>query len=210
MVVAFVLALVMQTFLVQAFYIPSASMEPTLMVDDRVLVNKVVYQLREPRRGEIVVFRPEDGTGEDTGIMARTWENLVAGLGVATGHEKDFIKRIIGLPGDEIEMAEGVVYVNDVPLAEAPADAGGYIGAEDDRQFGPVTVPDDAYFMMGDNRRWSSDSRSTLGMIERDEVVGRAFVTIFPFGRTGLLTGAEYGDGLDGDGLDGGGDDHGG
>ena len=201
--IAFVLALVMKTFLIQAFYIPSASMEPTLLVNDRVLVNKVVYEVREPRRGEIVVFRQSDrAEGEDAGIVQRAWEGLVSGLGVVAGPDKDFIKRIIGLPGDVIEMRDGVVYINDVALEESVAGAGGYIGAADERAFGPVTVPGDSYFMMGDNRRWSQDSRSTLGMIDREDIVGRAFVTIFPFDRMGRLTGAEYGAGLDGDGTD--------
>lgn len=200
--VAFGLALLLKTFLIQAFFIPSSSMEPTLLVDDRVLVNKIVYELREPRRGEIVVFRQTNALSEDDrGLAERAWDGLVSGLGIVPPTEDDFIKRIIGLPGDLIEMRDGVVYINDEPLSEAPTDEGGYLAERDPAPFGPVTVPDGHFFMMGDNRRMSSDSRAGLGTIAREDVVGRAFVIIFPFSQAGLLSGATYGVGIDGDGT---------
>lgn len=193
--IAFILALLLKTFLIQAFYIPSASMEPTLEVGDRVLVNKVVYELRDPHRGEIVVFTKDDGQpAEPQGnIFERFLRSLSSGLGVAPSGEKDYIKRIIGLPGDTIEMRDGVVRVNGVALPEAPTTEGGYLAERDPNDFGPATVPDGQYFMMGDNRQNSSDSRfPQLGTIPRDDIIGRAFVTIWPFSRLDTLPGATY------------------
>src|SRR5438552_5599639 len=99
LVIAFVLALLIKTFLMQAFYIPSESMEPTLNVGDRVLVNKVVYHLHPPRRGDIIVFSdPNPPPGAQRGVLSAFWHWLTEGFGVQTGPEKDFIKRVVGLP----------------------------------------------------------------------------------------------------------------
>ena len=200
--IAFILALLLKTFLIQAFYIPSASMEPTLLVGDRVLVNKIVYEVREPRRGEIVVFTKDDGTTTEPegNVIERFLRSLSSGLGVAPSGEKDYIKRIIGLPGETVEMRDGVVIVEGVKVPEALTTEGGYLAERDPNDFGPVTVPDGQYFMMGDNRQNSSDSRfPQLGTIPRDAIIGRAFVTIWPVSRLRLLPGASY----DGAGLPG-------
>lgn len=183
--VAFVLAILMKTFLVQAFFIPSSSMEPTLLIDDRVLVNKLSYTFREPRRGEVVVFseRDVDPLDEDTGLIEGFIESVRTGLGLVPPTEKDFIKRIIGLPGETLELRDGVVYIDGTPLEEAPTTEGGYLSARDMTDFGPVTVPDGEFFMMGDNRPASADSRSSLGTIPRDDLIGRAFVIIWPVSR---------------------------
>ena len=188
MLIALVLALLIRTFLLQAFYIDSGSMEPTLMIDDRVLVTKVAYLTDEPRRGEIVVMRRE-GPDDGAGPLQDLWESLMQGFRPPAGPPRDIIKRIIGLPGETVEVRDGVVYIDGAELPEAPAASGGYLGAVDERAFGPLTVPDGQYLMMGDNRRWSQDSRNGLGMITREEIVGRAFVTIYPLDRLGLLTG---------------------
>jgi signal peptidase I len=193
--IAFVLALVMKTFLVQAFFIPSSSMEPTLLVNDRVLVNKLAYTFREPRRGEVVVFSERGFEPVDdpaTTIVDDVLSSIGSGLGLVPPEEKDFIKRIIGLPGETIEMRGGVVYIDGTPIDEAPTTEGGYLSARDMSEFGPVTVPDGEYFMMGDNRPSSADSRSTLGTIPRDDIIGRAFVIIWPFGRAARLPIAAY------------------
>lgn len=198
-VIAFVLALVLKTFLVQAFYIPSGSMEPTLAVGDRVLVNKVVYDLRDPHRGEIIVFGeaplPLQGAGQsDAGPVRRFAGSLARGLGLAPPLQQDFIKRIIGLPGDTIEQRHGEIHINGEPLRETTVAEGGYISARDPQNdFPPLTVPDGEYFVMGDNRPNSSDSRFSLGTIARDDIVGRAFVVIWPLDRVGRLSRAEYG-----------------
>ena len=193
--IAFILALLLKTFLIQAFYIPSASMEPTLMVHDRVLVNKVVFELREPRRGEIVVFTKDDGApvAEEGNVVERFLRSLSSGLGVSPSGEKDYIKRIIGLPGETVEMRNGVVIVDGKKVPEATTTEGGYLAERDPNDFGPVRVPAGEYFMMGDNRQNSSDSRfPQMGTIPRDAIIGRAFVTIWPMSRLDTLPGADY------------------
>jgi signal peptidase I len=195
--IAFVLAILMKTFLVQAFFIPSSSMEPTLLINDRVLVNKLAYTFREPRRGEVVVFSERAFNPietEETGVLEGIWESLRSGLGFSAPTEKDFIKRIIGLPGETIEMREGVVYVDGQAVAEAPTTEGGYLSARDLADFGPVTIPQGEFFMMGDNRPSSADSRSSLGTIPRDHIIGRAFVIIWPVGRAARLPISTYPD----------------
>ncbi|MGH8905465.1 MAG: signal peptidase I [Egibacteraceae bacterium] len=196
MLIAFGLALLLKTFLVQAFFIPSRSMEPTLLVGDRVLVNKVVYELRDPRRGEVVVFTHSDGglaVAEDEGnVLERLLDSLASGLGLASSGERDFIKRVIGLPGDTVEVRQGVVYVNGQELPEASTTDGGYLSMRDRGDFAPVTVRPDHYFLMGDNRPNSDDSRGSLGQISRQEIVGRAFVIIWPIPNVDTLPIAEY------------------
>lgn len=194
-IVALVLALLLKTFVVQAFYIPSSSMEPTLEVGDRVLVTKTAYLYREPVRGEIVVFTEDLGAEAPppTGnVIARGVQALASGLGVVEGSERDFIKRIIGLPGDVIELREGVVFINGEELPESPQAEGGYLSLRDVNDFGPVTVEPDRYFMLGDNRPNSADSRFGLGQIHRDQILGRAFVTLWPLTQAGSLPIADY------------------
>jgi signal peptidase I len=172
-VVAFLLALLIKTFLVQAFYIPSESMSPTLQVGDRVLVKKF---LATPHRGDIIVFENPNPTEEpDRGWLSGFFHWVVEGLGVSTPQNEDFIKRVIGLPGDTVEMRHGVTYVNGEALREP------YLhGQKDTRPFGPEEVESGHLFVMGDNRLNSNDSRYTLGQIPEDKVVGRAFVIIWP------------------------------
>jgi signal peptidase I len=196
MLIAFGLALLLKTFIVQAFFIPSRSMEPTLLIGDRVLVNKVVYELREPRRGEVVVFTHPDGTivdDDSANALERVLESLASGLGLGASGEKDFIKRVIGLPGDTIELRDGIVYLNGQELPEASTTEGGYLSRRDQVDFGPVTVREGHYFMMGDNRPNSDDSRGSLGQIPADEIVGRAFVIIWPIPNASPLTRPDYG-----------------
>lgn len=195
MLIAFGLALLLKTFLVQAFFIPSRSMVPTLFVGDRVLVDKVVYEMRDPRRGEIIVFSHRDGAERlqrDGNVLTRLLRSVGSGLGFSPPGEKDFIKRVIGLPGDEVEMRGGVVYVNGKVLPEALTEEGGYLGARDRNDFGPVKVRPGHYFMMGDNRPDSDDSRGSLGQIPREEVIGRAFVIIWPFQHARMLSPPGY------------------
>jgi signal peptidase I len=197
-IIAFVLALLLKTFLVQAFFIPSSSMEPTLLEQDRVLVNKLVYRFREPARGEVIVFTkrdeaPELDEVEPAGPVGRFLESVAGLLGMGREGERDFIKRIIGLPGETIEMRDGVVYVDDEPLPEAPTDEGGYLAMRDMESYGPYEVPEGHLFMMGDNRPNSADSRfPSLGTIPVEDVVGRAFVVIWPVDRLRSLPGADY------------------
>jgi len=169
---ALVVALIVKTFLFQAFYIPSASMEPTLEKGDRVLVNKISYDLHDVNRGDVIVFEldPED-VGPD-GI-------------------KDLIKRVVGLPGDVIETRDGIVYVNDRALEEPYLADGMITGDPDDAQNPPIerqTVPDGHVYVLGDNRSNSADSRYPYrGPIPIDAIVGRAFVLVWPPADIGTL-----------------------
>jgi len=156
--VAVVLALIIRFFLFEPFYIPSGSMEPTLQVEDKIIVNKLVYRFKDPERGDIVVFQHP-----------------------MLDPKLDYIKRVIGLPGETLEIKDSTVYINGEPLKED------YL-PEDLRfmDFGPVTIPENSYFMMGDNRNNSQDSR-VWGTLPREYIIGKAFLIFWPMGRIGLL-----------------------
>jgi signal peptidase I len=151
-VAAVLAAFLVKTFLVQAFYIPSASMEHTLEESDRILVNKLSYRLHDVHRGDIVVFkRPPSQTGEI----------------------KDLIKRVVALPGETVEgRGDSKVYVNGKPVDEP------YVSSET-APFEATTVPPDHIWVMGDNRQNSTDSRR-FGSIPESRIVGRAFVRVWP------------------------------
>ena len=177
-VIAFVVALLIKTFLLQAFYIPSASMEPTLREGDRVLVEKVSYRFHDPRRGDVVVFEKDlglpPGPEDDPGVWQEIADGFRSLFGFPTGGSQDFIKRVIAVEGDTIEGKDGKLFVNDDEVSEPYLAPGTEISS-----FGPVQIPDGMIFVMGDNRTNSDDSRS-FGAIEADTVVGRAFVLIWP------------------------------
>jgi signal peptidase I len=179
-VIAFALAIVLKTFVIQAFFIPSGSMEPTLMPGDRVLVMKA---FDSPQRGDIIVFEdPHPGRQPDRGIIGGFLHWLSEGLGFARPVDEDFIKRVIGLPGETVELRNGKLYV-DGRLIREP-----YLqGPVDERDYGPTTVPPDSLFVLGDNRLNSNDSRYGLGFVPRDKVIGEAFVIIWPPSRIGWL-----------------------
>ncbi|MDQ3709575.1 MAG: signal peptidase I [Actinomycetota bacterium] len=184
-VTALLLAVLVKTFLVEAFWIPSVSMVPTLEVGDRVLVEKVSYRLREPRRGEIIVFHRLDGFGPAEGLAA-TVRSFFEGLGlVQPDGDIDLIKRVIGVPGDTVEVRGGRVLINGRRLREPYA-------AADDRDFAETQVPPGELFMMGDNRQQSDDSRFSLGTVDADVVVGRAFVIMWPPARATDDLAADY------------------
>ncbi len=194
--VALALALLIKTFLVQAFFIPSDSMENTLLQGDRVLVNKFASHFGDVKRGEVVVFRDPGGwlpTGaDDSGgnPIANGVKDVFVFVGLLpSSSEKDLIKRVIGVPGDKVACCtEGKVTVNGIPLDEP------YIYPGDkpsDRQFS-VTVPPNRLWVMGDHRSLSADSRVHMsdpgnGTIPEDNVVGRAFVLVWPLGRWSTL-----------------------
>ena len=181
-VVSVVVAIVIKTFFFQAFYIPSASMVPTLAVNDRVLVNKLSYQFGAIERGDILVFDSPEAVDVKRSLAQR----VVRRVGEATGlvsPDTVLIKRVIALPGETIEIRDNQVYINDSPIAE-PYLAEGV--RTDDMGMGVVMVPADHVFMLGDNRNSSRDSRR-IGPIHKDDVVGRAFVTVWPVSRWGGL-----------------------
>jgi signal peptidase I len=178
---AFVLALLIKTFLVQAFFIPSGSMEPTLMPGDRVLVLKVPYYFGDPDRGDIVVFEdPDPGGTPDRGLVGGFFHWMFEGLGVQRPDSEDFIKRVIGTPGDTVWAKGGQVFVNGEPIDEP------YLTQPTD-DFPKDTVPEGKLFVMGDNRGNSLDSRFSLGMVPIDNVIGKAEVIIWPPGDLGLI-----------------------
>jgi len=201
LVVAFCLAVLIRTFLLQAFYIPSGSMEDTLQVGDRVLVNKVVYDMRAPHRGEIVVFSgtdswaPENPPDPNIGFFAKLGRTVGDLIGISRPGEKDFIKRVIGLPGDVVACCnvDGKVTVNGYPLDESlyvteNAPTEGPSTGKDcrSRRFDPVTVEPGHMFVMGDHRLVSQDSRCQ-GQVPLDHVIGRAFVIVWPSSHWGGL-----------------------
>ncbi|MGH2755195.1 MAG: signal peptidase I [Actinomycetota bacterium] len=185
-VVAFAIALLLKSFVLQAFFIPSASMENTLMVGDRVLVEKISYRFSEPDRGDVVVFErdvvdPSAAEEEDESVFEKITDSFRSLFGFPTGGAQDFIKRVIGVGGDTVEGRDGIVFVNGEPIEEPylPEDV-------ETSSFGPVTVPDGTIFVMGDNRGNSEDSRA-IGPIDIDAVVGKAFILIWPPSDFGTL-----------------------
>jgi signal peptidase I len=159
LVVSFVLVFgFVRPFVVEAFWIPSASMVPTLKYGDRVLVNKFIYRFTEPERGDVIVFKS------------------------VQGDDQDLIKRVVGVPGDEITVRGGRLFVNGEPQQEP------YVNKKyPDRSFyAPTTVPKDHVFMMGDNRANSQDSR-VFGPVPKENIEGEAFLRFWPPDRIGLL-----------------------
>jgi signal peptidase I len=200
LLVAFCLAVLIRTFLVQAFYIPSGSMENTLLVGDRVLVNKVVYDMRDPVRGEIVVFRGTDSWAPEVteplsqtfgAKLGRTVGDLI---GISRPGERDFIKRVIALPGDKVACCdnkgritvngEGIdePYITENSALDAPANPRQCTS----RKFAEVTVPAGEMFVMGDHRAVSQDARCQ-GPVPIDNIIGRAFVIAWPTSRFATL-----------------------
>ena len=161
-VLAFLLSFVLRTYIVEARQIPSGSMEPTLQIGDRLMVDKIVFKFSELKRGDIVVFQPTPAAK------------------ASTGADSYFIKRVIGLPGDEITVSQGKVYINGKPLQEP------YEAEEPDYIYGPRKVPDGMYFVMGDNRNNSADSH-VWGFLPNDNVKGKAFARFWPLNRIGKL-----------------------
>ncbi|MDT4916483.1 MAG: signal peptidase, partial [Pseudonocardiales bacterium] len=175
--IAALAALLLRLFIVQPYYIPSASMEPTLhgcpgCNDDHVLVDKISYRVHDVRAGDIVVFsKPPD----------------------ANVPENDLIKRVIGLPGDRIEMKAGEVFINGGKLTESYLNES-YLNDHDScykrddpvGNFDALTIPAGDVFVMGDNRCDSTDSRS-FGPIPTSSIIGRAFMIVWPFDRITFL-----------------------
>jgi signal peptidase I len=179
-VLAFALAIVLKTFFVQAFFIPSESMQPTLEPGDRVLVTKV---LDEPSRGDVIVFAdPQGRPGPDRGIVGGAVHWLSEALGFARPEHEDFIKRVVGLPGEVVELRNGNLLIDGRRVPEPYL-----VGPEDTRDYGPVEVPLGSLFVLGDNRLNSNDSRYGLGFVPVDKVIGRAFVIIWPPSRAGWV-----------------------
>ena len=160
---AFVLAMIIRTFIVQAFWIPSGSMIPTLEVGDRVLVAKFWNWFVEPSRGSIYVFRyPVD-------------------------HERDFVKRVIAVPGDTVDIKDGIVYINNIPTQEPYIKYHDHFTMRKTNIFPtvPFKVPEGKYFMLGDNRPNSQDGRF-WGFVSTEDLRGPVFLRYWPLNRIGI------------------------
>lgn len=156
-VLAVILAFLIRSFLFQPFFIPSGSMEPTLTVHDRIIVNKIIYRFREPERGDIIVFKyPVDPS-------------------------RDFVKRLIGKPGDKVEIRNSKVYVNGAEMTEKYLPAG-----MEYSDYNFSQVPQNHYLVLGDNRENSEDSRY-WGTLPRENIIGRAEMIYWPIDRFRFL-----------------------
>ncbi|HEY9748831.1 MAG TPA: signal peptidase I, partial [Allocoleopsis sp.] len=149
----------LKSFFLETRYIPSGSMLPTLQIGDRLIIDKWSYQLQTPQRGDLAVFNPTEALQ-------------------AKGFQDAFIARIIGLPGEKIEVKNGKVYINNQTLAEP------YIAEPPQYQWGPVQVPQDAYVVLGDNRNNSYDSHY-WGFVPREHLIGKVSKRFWPLDRTG-------------------------
>ena len=158
---AAILAFGIRSCVAEARFIPSESMLPTLEIDDRLIIEKISYRFRKPERGDVVVFSPTDALKEEN-------------------YREAFIKRVIGIPGDIVEVNDGNVYVNNQKLTEK------YILDPPNYNYGPVEVPEGEYLVFGDNRNNSYDSRY-WGFVPLENLIGRAAVRFWPLDRLGTL-----------------------
>jgi len=167
-VIAFILAFLIRTFVVQAFYIPSGSMKPNLQIGDRILAYKFLYGLKNVKRGDIIVFK------------------------FPLNPRKDFIKRVIGLPGDIIKVENKEIYVNGKQLSEPYIVHGDKWNSGFPRdEYPPTPVPAGSLFMLGDNRDSSDDSRY-WGFVPAQNLVGEAFLVYWPLWRIRIMRGFSY------------------
>ena len=180
---ALVVAVLIKTFIVQPFYIPSGSMIPTLLVDDRVMVSKISYLFGEPERGDVIVFENPYAPEIEESFPEAVVRSTLEALGIRTSVNDDLIKRVIGLGGETIEIRNNQMFIDGVLLEEPYLQTG--VAMAD---FGPRTIAEDELFMMGDNRNESSDGR-VFGPIPRDDVIGKAVFRIWPIDRLGAVDG---------------------
>jgi signal peptidase I len=179
---AVVLAVLLRTFVAQAFSIPSESMLPQLQVGDRVVVSRLAYSLHDPRRGDIVVFdAPGEVRQERPGVAERGVQVVLESVGLRQASTEEFIKRVVGLPGEVVEGRDGSVLIDGRYVIEPYLPVGTVTS-----EFPPTLVPEDEIFVMGDNRGSSMDSR-VFGPIAVESVVGRAIGRIWPPGRAAFL-----------------------
>ncbi|MDA8228852.1 MAG: signal peptidase I [Desulfitobacterium hafniense] len=158
LVFALILSMVVRTFLLDTRIVPTGSMLPTIKLQDRLIVDKLAFKFNGIKRGDIVVFHAPPASGE----------------------KEDLVKRVIGLPGEKLEIKDGKVLINGVGLNEP------YILEKPDYQYGPINVPEDSYFVLGDNRRRSNDSHM-WGFLPKQNITGRVWVRYWPLNSFGAL-----------------------
>lgn len=186
LIIALGIAIVIKSFLVQAFFIPSVSMQPTLEPGDRILVCRIC-SVQNIQRGDVIVFAdPDPEPAPERGVIAGALHRLGEAVGVAAPADEDFVKRVIGLPGDVVELGGGRLLVNGAVIDEPYLDP-----VQDTSAYGPVSVPDGMLFVLGDNRTESGDSRFEpprgVGLVPQDAVIGTVFLRVWPPSRVGGL-----------------------
>ncbi len=184
MVLAVAVAVLVRAFVAQAYWIPSASMEPQLHVNDRVVVSRLAYHLHGVHRGDIVVFKSPPGVEPPPRLSSNPLARAFRDAGVALGFAQDqtvLIKRVVGLPGDQVSASGGHVYVDGERLREPYLPRGTLTST-----FGPLIVPPGDVWVMGDNRGDSLDSRS-YGPVPESSIVGRAIWKVWPPWRASFL-----------------------
>ncbi|HEY5685972.1 MAG TPA: signal peptidase I [Acidimicrobiia bacterium] len=179
---ALVVAVLIKTFIIQPFYIPSGSMIPTLLIDDRVMVSKLNYRLGDPGHGDVVVFENPWAEERTESVPEKAVRAVLEALGIRTSQSDDLIKRVVGIGGDQLEIRSGRVYIDDAALDEP------YLPQDTSMpDYGPITIPAGHVFVMGDNRAASSDSR-VFGPIPESDIIGKAVMRIWPLDRLGSLS----------------------
>ena len=196
-IMSLILAILIKTFLIQAFYIPSQSMEDTLQINDRVLVSKIPYYLHDPQRGDVIVFsEPDPAKQPQRSFIGGIAHWIFEGIGVQKPDNPDYIKRVIGEPGDTVEIRDdGLVYINGTAIHE-PYLYSEEPGGEPQPTTAPLeqskwTVPEGELCLMGDHRANSADSR-TFGPVPIDRVIGRAWLRYWPLSAFGILQTPTY------------------
>jgi signal peptidase I len=185
---ALVLAILIKSFLIQAFFIPSQSMEPTLQPGDRILVCRICLHVGSIHRGDVLVFSdPHPPPGSGRGVVGGFLHWLAQGVGVAQPENPDYIKRVGALPGQTWEIRRGVLYIDGRRVARPFLSPN-----RDTRNFGPQTVPSGMLLMLGDNPLESGDSRfppseGGLGYVPIGKVIGKAFAIVWPPSRMGWI-----------------------
>lgn len=157
--IALVLSMALRTWVIEGRIVPSGSMLPTIQLKDRLMANKVIYLFKEPQKGDIIIFHPPDQLGA----------------------QDDYVKRVVAVPGDNVEVKDGRLYINGLAQNEP------YIKEAMNYNFGPTTVPADSYFVMGDNRNESYDSHLWGVWLTRDHIIGKAFAIYWPTSHMQLL-----------------------
>ena len=161
---AFLLAVVIKSFVIDNRNIPTSSMHPTVPAESRILVNKFTYSFNDVEFGDVVVFEPTDQTKLEAGI------------------DDDMLKRVIGLPGDKVQVKDSTLYINDQPIAES------YISETMQYEYGPITVPEGYVFLLGDNRNLSFDSHAWSNpFVPIDNIKGKAMLIYWPKDKFGTI-----------------------